>query len=109
MWDIKHPGPRAIHQITAKCYSQDSPVTPMTRHITKPTPLPAVVKWPGKLEGRSNHPLECSLKPFLPYLEENHTPGYSLPPFFFCTDEGKVSESVILLYFLSKNLLFAKH
>ena len=53
--------------------------------------------------------LERSMNPFLPYLEENHTPGYSLLPFFFSTDEGKVSESVMLLYFLSKNLLFVKH
>ena len=60
MRDIsKHPGPRAIHQITARCYSRDSPVTPsvavMTRHITKPTPLPAVVRWPPSWTGRSNH------------------------------------------------------
>ena len=49
------------------------------------------------------------MKPFLPFLEENLTPGYSLLPFFFCTDEGKVGESVMLLYFHSKNLLFVKH
>ena len=30
-------------------------------------------------------------------------------PFFFSTDEGKVGESVMLLYFHSNNLLFAKH
>jgi len=79
----------------------------MTRHITKPIPLPAVVKWPGKLDGRSNHhftgTLAQSLSPL--YLEENHTPGYSLLPFFFSTDKGKVSESVMLLYFLSKIFL----
>ena len=38
--------------------------------------------------------MEHSFKPFLPFLEENLTPGYSLLPFFFCTDEGKVGESV---------------
>ena len=53
--------------------------------------------------------LERSFKPFLPFLEEKLTPGYSLLPFFFCTDEGKVGESVMLLYFHSKNLLFVKH
>jgi hypothetical protein len=79
----------------------------MTRHITKPIPLPAVVKWPGKLDGRINHHftgmLAQSLSPL--YLEENHTPVYSLLPFFFSTDEGKVSESVMLLYFISKIFL----
>ena len=80
----------------------------MTRHITKPTPLPAVVRWPPSWTGRIIS-LERSFKPFLPFLEENLTPGYSLLPFFFCTDEGKMGESVMLLYFHSKNLLFAKH
>ena len=86
----------------------------MTRHITKPTHLLAVVKWPQSglevgLDEATIISLECSLKPFLPFLEENLTPGYSLLPFFFSTDEGKVGESVIFLYFHFKNLLFVKH
>ena len=83
-------------------------VAVMTRHITNPTPLPAVVRWPPSWTGRIIS-LERSFKPFLPFLEENLTPGYSLLPFFFYTDEGKVGESVMLLYFHSNNLLFAKH
>ena len=82
----------------------------MTRHITKPTPLPAVVRWPPSWTGRSNHHFIGTLvQAFLPFLEENLTPGYSLLPFFFSTDDGKVGKSVMLLYFHSKNLLFAKH
>ena len=86
----------------------------MTRHITKPTPLAAVVEWPRRglevgLDEATIISLERSLKPFLPFLEENLTPGCSLLPFFFYTDEGKVGESVMLLYFHSKNLLFVKH
>jgi hypothetical protein len=80
----------------------------MTRHITKPTPLPVVVKWPGKLDGRSNHHFTGMLaQSFLPYLEENHTPGYSRLQFFFSTDGEKVSESAMLLCFIFGPILTA--
>ena len=62
----------------------------MTHHITKPTPLPAVVRWPPSWTGRSNH----------------HFTGTLVQAQL---NAGKVGESVILLYFHSKNLLFAKH
>src|SRR5215216_2087694 len=87
----------------------DPGVAVMTRHITKPTPLPAVVKWPRSWTGRSNHHFTGTLVEALSPLEETLTLGYSLLPFFFCTDEGKVGKSVMLLYFHSKNLHFAKH
>ena len=54
----KHPRPRAIHQITARCYSWDSPVTPVWSSwpiISQNPPLLAVVKWPRNWTGRSNH------------------------------------------------------
>ena len=41
---------------TIKNYRYDGDVSAvMTRHITKPTPLPAVVNWPRSWTGRSNH------------------------------------------------------
>ena len=67
-------------------------------------------KWPRSWTGRNNHHFTGTLvKALSPLLEENLTPSYSLLPFFFCTDEGKMGESAMLLYFHSKNLLFAKH
>jgi hypothetical protein len=68
-----------------------------------------VVKWPRSWTGRSNHHFTGTLVEALSALEENLTLGYSLLPFFFCTDRGKVDESVMLLYFHSKHLLFAKN
>ena len=56
-------------------------VADMTHHITKATHLPVVVKWPRSglelgLDKATIISLERSLKPFLPFLEENLTPGY---------------------------------
>ena len=113
MQDIKASGP-ACHppnrsEVLQLRLTGHPGVAVMTRHITKPTPLPVVVKWPRSWTGRSNHHFARTLVKALSPLEENLTPGYSLLPFFFCTDKGKVGESVMLLYFHSKYLLFAKH
>ena len=59
MRDIKASGPAChppnhseVLQSRLTCHPG---VAVMTRHITKPTPLPAVVRWPPSWTGRSNH------------------------------------------------------
>ena len=59
MLDIKASGP-ACHppnhsEVLQSKLTGYPGVAVMTRHITKPTPLPAVVKWPRSWTGRSNH------------------------------------------------------
>ena len=61
--------------------SYDTAITgSLTRHITKPTPLPAVVKWPRSWTRRSNRHFNGTLVEAPSPLEENLTPGYSILP-----------------------------
>ena len=59
MWDIKASGP-ACHppnhsEVLQSRLTGHPGVAVMTRDISKPTPLPAVVRWPPSWTGRSNH------------------------------------------------------
>ena len=85
MRDIsKHPGPRAIHQITARCYSRDSPSPRCGRHdpsYHKTHTFTSSGKVASKLDWTkqpSFHWNACS-SPFFPFLKKT-----SLQATHFC-------------------------